>query len=303
MDASKTKLATVIVEGLRTKPAYLLIFGICALLFMFSFGAGAVALAAGNPQWMYVASFCFVVALISAVAVVRVVEKNQKQIVAPPPVPAGPPLTIGHPGFDDVLKAINTGLREALSIDNDIFRQAMLDECHSFQAKVGVWSDGQFQAHDAQYNEILLQLYAHARESVFSTTIPNYLPTWTTPLGRQITEAHAKSRALVTRVFVFNSRNEVTAQAIEEMEKQDRLGNIKVRLYFDEEDKTFNFPPDVSRDFTVIDKGEAIGITVSFGEGSTAAVWYIKDQNKRQRFLHICEALERGSIPFRDFKK
>jgi hypothetical protein len=57
----------------------------------------------------------------------------------------------------------------------------------------------------------------------------------------------------------------------------------------------FELPTDISKDFTVIDRGEAIAVTLSFGGDNLAAEWYIKDEDRKIRFEGLCKSLLRAS--------
>lgn len=102
-------------------------------------------------------------------------------------------------------------------------------------------------------------------------------------IGHQLMEAHLKSKASVTRLFIFNNREEIAPNATRVMDAQAKAG-INVRLFFSEEFKQFPWPAEVSRDFTIIDNGEAIGITLSFGSNNLVAEWYVQNHNRKQQF-------------------
>src|SRR6266478_253811 len=303
--ASKIKLVTLIAEGLGKKPAYLLIFGICVLFFIFGIGSGIYSLNNPRPESIYIVISCFVgfvAALIVGVIVVRTVE-----VSVPQPESgqlesrADVPKLTGNQKIDQTLARINQGVIEAFQIDNKIFHEAILEACQNFLSDVADWEDGQFKAQDELYNRILLEFYEHAESTVFSTSVPDYISTWNGSLGERILRAHKESQASVTRVFVFNNKSEVTREVAEQMGTQNEIERIKVRLYFDEEDPNFNFPVDVGRDFTVIDDGEAIGITASFGGSSPTAIWFIKDEQRKPRFLKMRNSLLAGSVSFDSF--
>jgi hypothetical protein len=300
-DSDRWSFLQALAAGLRQQPAYLLIFAISSLFFLLSLGSGVSAAVGGKPQLWYLAFGGLLASLIAAVIVVRNVH-------APPPPPPPPPEPAREPALgprnqssDDVLYAIHENVNKALGFKNDTFREAVLQECDDFRARASDWSEGRIRA-QVHYNKFLLTFYERAKESVFSTNIPNYLSTWSTDFGDRLMEAHQKSRATVTRIFVFNKRDEVTSEAVAVMEKQSK-GGINVRLYFSDESKLFSFPVDISKDFTVIDHGEAIGTTISFGGDSMAAEWYIQDQDRERRFEGICKSLTQGSEDFAKFRE
>jgi len=52
----------------------------------------------------------------------------------------------------------------------------------------------------------------------------------------------------------------------------------------------------------MIDDGEAIGITASFGGSNPTAIWYINDDKRKPRFVKMRNALVAGSISFDAFR-
>src|SRR4029077_8335278 len=301
-DSGKWKFLQTLASGLKDEPAYLLIFALAALFFLFGLGAGVSAVVQQQPMLWYLAFGGLVASLIAAVTVV---QRVQKPALAPPAVPSRDAAQLlspsRDPSADEILYAIHENVNKAVAFNNDTFRDAVLRECIEFRAKTAAWSEGRIRAH-ANWNELLMGFFEHARKSVFSTTIPNFLSTWDTPFGDLLMTAHRKSRAQVTRIFVFNKPQEITPEALAIMEKQWNE-KIDVRLHFSDGAKLFKFPPDISRDFTVIDHGEAIGITLSFGEPSLAAEWYIQDEDQKQRFEQMCRDLIGDSEEFSAFRK
>ena len=61
--------------------------------------------------------------------------------------------------------------------------------------------------------------------------------------------------------------------------------------------------PDSGIDFTVIDQGEAIEVTLALGSEGLAATWYIKDEGRKQRFASICNSLDQDSEDFERFRR
>ena len=138
---------------------------------------------------------------------------------------------------------------------------------------------------------------------MFSTSLPEYDTTWDSALGDEILAAHSDSRASVTRVFVFETRDQVLERHLALMEKQSAVTNVNVRVYLNQEDKLFNFSTDYSRDFTVIDSGAVVGLTQSYGLGNLRAQWHFGDAVLAGRLRHAKDALTRNSIAFPQFKE
>jgi hypothetical protein len=303
-DSDRWSFLQTLATGLRQQPAYLLIFAISALFFLLSLGSGVSAAFESKPQLWYLAFGGLLASLIAAVIVVRNVQ-TQPSPPLPPPEPTRvhtlSPRPSGDQSADEVLYAIHENVNKALAFRNDTFREAVLRECDDFRARSADWSEGRMLA-NVHYNQLLMTFYERAKESVFSTNIPNYLSTWSMSFGDQLMAAHGKSNATINRIFVFNKRDDVTPEAFSVMEKQCKAG-INVRLYFSDESRVFSFPTDISKDFTVIDHGEAIGTTISFGGDSLAAEWYIQDKDRKRRFEGICRGLTLGSEDFSKFSQ
>jgi hypothetical protein len=283
--------------GLKSEPAYLLIFGVAALFFLFGIGSAAAATLQRNETlWFY--AFCGLLAsLVAAVLVVWLVRPTQNP---ESPKPEEPDRV--DRDSEALLYSIHQNVKKALTFDNETFREAVKEKSQDFLAETGNWSKGTLATRERYYNKLLLGFYESAKESVFSTSIPIYLQSWTGDFGERIIEAHQKSGAHVTRIFVFNTRDDVTQQAVDVMQRQTEA-NISVRVFFSDDSTTFQFPPDVSNDFTVIDHGAAIGVSVSLGDGRSKADWYISDPNQKGRFELLCTSLGRYSEKFQDFKK
>jgi hypothetical protein len=275
-----------------------LIFGLSGLFFLFGIGTAIDAAVKDHPAGYLYAFGGTLASLIAAVIVVwrLTPEPTRKKGKAEEssPIPVQPTTS------DDVLVAIVDNIQKALRYTNEAFREAVKHECNEFRGKTGNWSRGLFEAHARTYNQILLSFYEGAKSSLFCTSIPKYLPTWQGPLGDQIMNAHAKSRAQVTRVFLFNKRGEVTAEVVEAMRKQAEA-HINVRVFFGDE-SAFEFPPDVTNDFSVID-GEVIGITSFLGDGQARAEWHVNDENNQSRFEGYCDKLIHYSVAFNDFER
>jgi hypothetical protein len=289
-----------LVVAIKPEPAYALLFGVSALFFVFGLGSGVVAVVQKNSQLWLMAFGGLLASLIAAVVVIWRVQAPLPTVVTNAPDSLNRHAATRDQGFDEVLYAIHASVNAALKFKNDTFREAILQECQDLRAKADDWSAGRIRVH-RNYNQLLLRFYERAQTSVFSTSIPDYLSTWETPFGEQLMQAHQNSRASVTRVFMFNNRQEITSDMVTILDKQATAG-INVLLYFSDESSVL-LPTDISKDFTVIDHGEAIGITMSFGGNNLAAEWHIQAQNRKERFEGLCKALLHGSEQFAKFRQ
>jgi hypothetical protein len=306
MRIDSPRLIARFVAALQQQPAYLLVFALAFLMVLLAgYCLFAGFLKDENKTLLLCLAFgSLAFALLVSAFVIHIVDAKR-----PPRNEAGGPertqlkVATGDDKLDATLTSIVSSLGAGLKADSSVFHAEMRHELDDLNARAADWSQGQMLVPPSRYNKVLIELYRQARESVFSTTIPQYLPTWPGPLGQRMLEAHRRGHAIVTRVFVFNERREVTAEAMQIIKAQSREDKIRTRIYIDQEDEAFSFPVDISRDFTVIDHGRAIGVTQTFGGEHLSARWYFDDERRKQLFDHYRKALEAGSIDFSDFNE
>src|SRR5262249_12982278 len=299
-----------VVTALSAQPAYLLVFAVCAFFFLTGIGTQVSAVMKNGDTALFALTIlCFGLALGTVVIVVRQVENHYRISVPPRPIQLsvttddGARLlrtlaSLSDDGrvLSEGLAAIASNLAASLDKKYPVLTEFVLGQCNEFRAATADWKHGQLSVAGSECNRLLIRLYEAAGSSVFCTSVSEYhTTTWETTLGQQLLDAHEHSKAEVTRVFVFNKRQEVTASMFDTMTKQSKA-NIKVRVYFDEEDDLFQFSADIAKDFTIIDNGDAIGVTERFDPPESR--WYFADEDRRQRFLGYQEALSRGSISF-----
>jgi hypothetical protein len=202
----------------------------------------------------------------------------------------------GDARFDSALREVSLGLQSALKIDNDVFSKMIYRHLAGFRDRVTEWRDGTFRTRGEEYHRLLLDLYRSAQNTIVSTSASAYQATWHSTLGDRLLAAHATGRAKVERIFVFNRREEITEDAIEEMRRQSRVRNVSIYVYIKDADPFFRFPADVSDDFTMVDDGEVIGTTLTFGdESNLTANWYFRNPQQARKFKEIVDALRSGS--------
>lgn len=182
-----------------------------------------------------------------------------------------------------------------MRIDSAVLKDEMRYEVDHLREKAALWERGELRCSNEQYIRVLISLYENAKTDVFATTIPEYMQTWNSPLGDRFLEAHGRSRANVVRLFIFDKLTDIKEEDLRVMRKHANQGRIEVRVYIETEDPVFKFPTDISRDFTVVDRGETIGISVSYGSDDLEAQWYFRDQNRIARFAQIERSLRAGS--------
>lgn len=293
-----------IIKQLRDE--HLLVFGVILLIFLFSIGSGVLVVVQNKPDLIYLP---FISLLCGLGAVVYIVSKTHVPVVKSTSSASESATHVSDHDlpvreFNEIISAIRANLRTALEVDNDVFRQAMLSDTNEFRAMTGSWAQHQVDSQGRSYNSVLIQLYSSAKKFVFSTSMPEYLGTWNGPLGRLLLEAHARSEAQVTRIFIFDKRDEVTAEAVAAMQglaKSIAADRMSIRVWIDSEDPAFDFPPLLSRDFTIIDEGAAIGITQKVDGDEISARWYFRSEEFTPICCEVADRLKRGSIKFADF--
>jgi hypothetical protein len=305
-DKANTSLWKRIVDELGRDTAYLLIFAVVALFVLPGTGFTIRGITTGDHWTMGLGALMYAIALAAAITVIWRVEARRPsgsvQIAPERPVHVPSDVsTLQNEGlrehFDGILKSI----AKAVKVGSPVLTWAILERSKEWGDLAADWENGQYKA-TTDYNAILTKLYADARNSVFATSDAvtgggSYTTVWKRELGERLLEAHEKGNAQVTRVFLFNDRSEVTEDVLEIMRRQAKIGKLRVLAYFDEEDEGFKFSPDVTRDFTIVDDGDAIGTTEGVSAGQATARWYFRNRNKIANFLQLKQRLEAGSIP------
>jgi hypothetical protein len=294
-----------IAEALAKEPAYLLIFGICALFFLTAIGtAVAAVIRNGDPLLFGLALGSFVVSLAAALIAIWLVRQRQP----PPPQPpdsdgfatlaqAGMP----GPNLASTISNVAENVAAALRIGSSLLNDTITTGFAELLAISSDWRKGELSARGAEYNALLIRLYERARSSVFATSIPDYHLIWVSALGEELMRAHTRSTAKVTRVFVFDKRPDVSGDVVALMRKQAESG-INVLVFFDDEN-AYQFSPLVSRDFTVIDAGEAIGVTAQIDRETPEARWFLNSREHKPKFTEIQTQLEKLSMNWATFDK
>ena len=287
------KLWLRIVDAIQGEPAYVLVFGVTALFVLSGLSTTVAGVLQKDRFFAVLGVVSFLIALIGTGSVVRIVQKSTPKVIVPTePGNLGQQLGRATVALksDELRKMVEKIIEDAaaaIEVGDVVFTEAVLRQFRRFLAGSADWQHRQYVA-DVDYNEMLSKLYATARSNVFATSDPRY--PWQSPIGERLLQAHRNGTAAVIRVFCFNSRSEVTRTTLNEMEKQDRITNISVLAYFEDESLA-NISPDVERDFTIIDDGDAIGVTESINGQSMIARWYFKDDERKSRFNEL-----RGSI-------
>jgi hypothetical protein len=139
------------------------------------------------------------------------------------------------------------------------------------------------------YARILDRFYRSAKQSVFATSNKQYMEFWRQPESRNILNAHKaaydRCRATVTRVFVFDSIGEVSADDLDLM-RGHRNDYIRAKAFIANEAQTGSLASALLKDFVIIDMesdDQVVGITSSFERGAMGAKWTLGDEPEIER--------------------
>jgi hypothetical protein len=86
------------------------------------------------------------------------------------------------------------------------------------------------------------------------------------------------------------------------MREHERTPHVSVKVFIDEEE-VYDFPPDLSRDFTLIDDGRVIGITTTYGLDKLEAAWHFNDRTKARVLREIRDQLIKSSRSLTDLEQ
>jgi hypothetical protein len=250
--------------------------------------------------WYPVFMLLFLVVIVIGVFVDRYFSQK---LAPPPPAPSRDPDAAsasdesfsGNQALNGQLTQIRKSVQHAAAKNIPTLTEEMSHELDELAIHAREWSNGEMHSSVQRYNKTIIDLYEHAKRSIFSTTIRDYATSWPEDLMDRMIAASLKSKAaVVKRVFVFGKRDEIDEEAVKVLKRFEHIEKVIPLVYIDDEDRAFDFPSDISRDFVVIDEGEAIGVTVSYGT-NLQAKWFFQDEDRKRRFARTCEALESGS--------
>jgi 3',5'-cyclic AMP phosphodiesterase CpdA len=184
---------------------------------------------------------------------------------------------------------------------NSYYSIALQDTLATWRAKADELAKGELPLYDSVgTNNVVRNLYRYAKSRVFSTCAKQYLDQWPTKHGQSLLAAHRASSAEVTRVFLFKNWQDVSDAAAEIMAQQADQG-INVLAFIDD-DSDFDWPQELTRDFTVIDDGAAIGTTTAFlnvsGEPLTQATWYFENTERMPQYETLIRTLMNESLDY-----
>jgi hypothetical protein len=295
----------VIGEGLRGSPEYLLIFGLIALfllLFVAGLAAGKIEADASLRNFLLA---LFVTSMGAMLAVVYLRERRARQEPSQPErqayIEIAESTVTVHP-FSDAVAAIERALKTAQKYDHPVFGEALK---HSVAQLVKTAKDlgrGTFTDTDNDADATLRAVYEDASQTIFATSVPEYFYVWRSPFGQNLLDVHASGKAQVTRLFIFNARTDITSEVIAELDKQIATGRITIHVFVDDDAEDYDYPAELSKDFTIVDEGRVLGVTITYGERSRAQ-WFFDDEDRSKRYGGVRDQLIMHSYKYARLKE
>lgn len=259
----------------------------------------------GNPlhPWYPVFMLLFLAMIVVGLFFDRYLESQRRAAPLPDSgvaVDAPADTQVTDQFLEEQVSKIRANVQAAAALGAPVLSEEIRFELDHLVVDSRHWSRGELNVSVERYRMVLFRLYREANETIFSTTIRDFLVGWQDELMDGMIAASEQSAAKeVVRVFVFAKRDEIDERAVQVLRRFE-ASRVRPLVYIDQEDEKFNFPPDVSRDFVVIDGGDAIGVTMSYGAGSLRAQWYFDDEARTPLFQNICDSLESASLPAKE---
>lgn len=287
------RLYSQIARGLQKEPAYLLAFGVILLLT----GASITFVVRGDDSTVRLTALAVlaVSVLLFTFSIVYLI-RNATQ---PERDTAWEEFEFDTVEASDVQSRVSSFIgcvRKATETTNQSFRKAMISRIDDFTMEASNWKKGEISDLYGHF-DLASDIFENAKKSVFSTSVPEFLPFWQDPAkGERLLNAHKVSSATVTRVFIFNSREEIDDHARTILKKHDEIGKIKALVYIDNE-TPFEWPAHIMKDFTIVDDGDAIAVASAFRSDEMVGVWYFDTSEIYNAFDSVRKRLESESVP------
>ena len=204
---------------------------------------------------------------------------------------------------------ITSGVKSAFDCENDLFHQRLIAKLRSFSASASGWSRGTMRVGEDDGLEFLADVYRKAEKSIFSTSIQHFFSPSSSKSRfnsksilnkketRLLLSAHGGSPASVVRVFLFKHRKDIK-EADWAMMRLNARANVQVRIFIEELHLDWRFPDQVGRDFTIVDEGRAVGVTIFFGDHHQGADWDFSTNGFWEHYRPIRDALLKRSRPW-----
>lgn len=206
-----------------------------------------------------------------------------------------------NPDYQKFVFEFTKVLATISKFNNDLFHRGIEREINELYFKLDKWKRLRISLSKNEYNYFAIKLYEYAKESVFATCIVKYMPIWKDEVGKKLLKANEESISTTERVFIFNTLSEVTEEYIEIMSEHEKCG-IQVLVYVEEIGPNIVYPHDSIKDFTVIDRGHIIGITLGFKDENWSAEWIFEDEIETSNFQSAMEKIKECSITLEKLK-
>jgi predicted acylesterase/phospholipase RssA len=190
-----------------------------------------------------------------------------------------------------LLGQINRGVRDALSVDSRAFQRGVNTKIGVLTADVKLWKRKTMRVPVEEAGKFLVSLYTEAKRNVFSTRLRRFSGIFRkTALNNEIRQAHRSAGVKTTRVFVFDSKDDVTGFDVQEM-RGERADNIDVRLLIR---SSIQGPIE---DFAIIDD-VTVGVTEFVGRDDAAGRWIFGDDTEVDHYIRLRDQLLEMSVDF-----
>jgi hypothetical protein len=190
-----------------------------------------------------------------------------------------------------LLGQINRGVRQALSVESRAFQRGVNTKLSVLTSDVNFWNRKTMRVPAEQAGQFPVSLYSEAKKNVFSTRLRRFSGIFRkTSLNSEIRQAHRAAGVNTTRVFVFDSQEDVTGFDVQEM-RVERADNTNVRLLIGSSIK------EPIEDFAVIDD-VTVGITEFVGRDAAAGRWIFGEQTELEQFIRVRDRLLDESVDF-----
>ncbi len=183
--------------------------------------------------------------------------------------------------LESTLRKLSDNARTGYRIPHRPLQDEVTFQCSELASMSTSWAEGQLRVAQ-RYQGVLAQVYELATKNIFSTSIPLYRNVWKSEAGYALLKLQQSNKnATSTRVFVFDRHDEVTDDD-KKIFEQHRAHGIEVLLFFDEK-WPLSFPASMGNDWTLVDDGEVIGVTLRTSDAYEAQ-WFFGNKVKGAQF-------------------
>lgn len=296
------------IEALKSRPDYILVLAIAGPSGLVGIGSGAVGVGTQRVDQMLIGLAGSVLACFTALYAIRMghradrvtsVSKATDSHKDHSTSPDHSPLK-----YQKFLESLSDNMVKCERVSNDVFHEYVNKTCSDFLNSTADWAQKIFTVPlETNGFQVLVSSYASAKTSIFATSDVGFSKVWPKDVGVELSRAHLKGAASLTRVFVFDCKGDVTEAHYEVMRQQSEIDRTTVKVFFDKEDTRFEFDTDLTRDFTIVDDGEAIGITMGLSKGDSdlRAKWFFEHGARKPHVINVRDDLNKFSVSFREF--